>query len=224
MTQDPDSQKSSVFIVDDHPLVRESLTALINRQADLKVCGEADNLVDALRLIGVAKPQVAIVDISLAGGSGIQLIKNIKAGFLEVEVLVLSVHDEELYRDRAFRAGARGYVTKREACRDVLQGVRCVLAGKAYVTEIDPTATTADFVGMKTSATDSLVMTLSDRELEVFQLLGRGRSTGQIADELRISFRTVQAFCARVKKKLNLSSASQLTREATNWHDRQNRK
>ncbi|MGD1085548.1 MAG: response regulator transcription factor [Verrucomicrobiota bacterium] len=222
MTPDPDIQKKDIVIVDDHPLVREWLATLINQQSDLKTLGEADNAADALKLIAAAKPDLAIVDISMPGGSGIELIKQIKAGFPNVQVLVLSMHDEKLYRERAFGAGARGYVTKRGATREVLQAIRWVLEGKIYSGEVAPAAADDGFVGLKTPATDYLVERLSDRELEVFHLLGRGFGTRQIAGELHVNFRTVQTFCARIKKKLGLSNATKLLREATSWLDRQN--
>jgi len=212
MTPDAGIQKKNIVIVDDHPLVREWLATLINQQSDLKICGEAADAADALKLIAAAKPHLAIVDISMHGGSGIELIKEIKAVCPEVQVLVLSVHESRLFRERAFGAGARGYVTKREATREVLQAVRSVLEGKFYLGAKAAAPATDKFVGLKTPATDHLVEKLSDRELEVFHLLGRGLGTRQIAGELRVNFRTVQAFSARIKKKLGLCSATKLLR------------
>jgi DNA-binding NarL/FixJ family response regulator len=224
MPPEMDSPKKGVFIVDDHPLVREWLATLINQQSDLEVCGVAGSAAEGLELIVAAGPRVAIVDISMKGGSGIELIKEIKAVCPAVTVLVFSAHEESLYRERAIRAGAHGYVIKREATQEVLQAVRCVLEGKFYQSEKTAIVTAEKFAGLKTPATDSLAEKLSDRELEVFHLLGRGLGTRQIAEELRVNFRTVQAFCARIKDKLKLTSANQLMREATNWHDRQSRK
>ena len=221
MTPDADSQKRRIFIVDDHPLVREWLATLINRQSDLKVCGEAGNASEGLKLIATVKPHVAIVDISMEGGSGIELIKNIKATCPEVVVMVLSMHDELLYRERALRAGARGYVMKREATKTVLQAIRCVLEGKLYLTDKMARKMAGEFVEGKPPATTSPVELLSDRELEVFQLLGRGFSTRQMAGELHVGFRTVQTFCARIKEKLKLPTATELLREAMRWHDSQ---
>jgi DNA-binding NarL/FixJ family response regulator len=223
MTPDADSQKKSILIVDDHPLVREWLATLINQQSDLKVCGEAGSASDGLKLIATVKPHVAIVDISMEGGSGIELIKNIQATCSEVIVIVLSMHDEVLYRERALRAGARGYVMKREATKNVLRAIRCVLEGKLYLSGKTAKMMAGKMVAGQTPAADSLVR-LSDRELEVFHLLGRGFSTRQIAEEMHISFRTVQAFCARIKGKLNLSSATELLREAMRWHNSQDSK
>jgi DNA-binding NarL/FixJ family response regulator len=214
-------QKRKVLLIDDHPLVREWLANLINQQSDLQVCAEASNAATALDLISQAKPDIAIVDISLEGGSGIELIKNIKAVQPQVTLIVLSMHDETLYAERALRAGARGYIMKREATKKVLQAIRCVLEGRLYISEKVNAIMTEKFVVGKSTATESPISRLSDRELEVFQLLGRGYSTRQIADELHISFKTVQAFHARIKEKLSLANATELLREAIRWHERQ---
>jgi DNA-binding NarL/FixJ family response regulator len=216
-----ESPKRSIFIVDDHSLVREWLAVLINQQSDLKVCGEAGSASEGLELIAATKPNVAVVDISMEGGSGIELIKNIKATCPEVAVIVLSMHDEVLYRERALRAGARGYVMKREATKTVLQAIRCVLEGKLYQSNKSARSMAGELVERKAPETVSPVELLSDRELEVFQLLGRGLGTRQIAEEMRVSFRTVQTFSARIKEKLNLSTATELLRVAMRWHDSQ---
>ncbi len=218
------AQKAKVLLVDDHPLVREWLANLINQQSDLQVCGEADSAPKALQLIGAAQPEIAVVDISMEGGSGIELIKNIKASHPAVLVVVLSMHDEALYAERALRAGARGYIMKREATKRVLQAIRCVLGGKLYLSDKMALVMTEKFVDGRPKAAGSMIETLSDRELEVFHLLGRGCTTRQIADELHVSFKTVQAFCARIKDKLKLSGATELLREAMRWHDSQQEK
>ena len=202
-------------------MVREWLATLINQQADLEVCGEADNARTALQLVGEVKPNVAMVDISMEGGSGIELIKNIKASHPEVMVIVLSMHDEALYAERALRAGARGYIMKREATKGVLQAIRCVLGGQLYLSEKMAMLMAEKFVDGRPKPESSVVEKLSDRELEVFQLLGRGYGTRQIADELHVSFKTVQAFCARIKEKLKIVSANELLREAVRWNDSQ---
>jgi DNA-binding NarL/FixJ family response regulator len=219
-----DGQKSRIFIVDDHPLVREWLGTLINQQADLTVCGEGGSASDGLKLIAETKPHVAIVDISMEGGSGIELIKNIKATCPDVAVIVLSMHDELLFSERALRAGARGYIMKRAATKNVLQALRTVLQGNLYISNGIAKMMAEKFLDGKAPATGSLVDLLSDRELEVFQLLGHGRGTRQIAEEMHVSFRTVQAFCARIKEKLKLASATELLREAVRWHDKQSLK
>jgi len=218
------AQKTKILLVDDHPMVREWLATLINQQADLEVCGEADNAPKALQLVGLLNPNVAMVDISMEGGSGIELIKNIKASHPDVLLIVLSMHDEALYAERALRAGARGYIMKREATKGVLQAIRCVLSGKLYLSDKMAMMMAEKLVEGRLKAEAPVIEKLSDRELEVFQLLGRGYSTRQIADELHVSFKTVQAFCARIKEKLNIVSANELLREAVRWHDGQQEK
>jgi DNA-binding NarL/FixJ family response regulator len=213
------TQKVKVLLVDDHPLVREWLANLINQQADLQVCGEAESAPKALETIGVVNPKIAIVDIAMEGGSGIELIKNIKASHPHVMVIVLSMHDEALYAERALRAGARGYIMKREATKRVLQAIRCVLGGRLYLSDKMAMLMAEKFVEGQPSAPGSIVETLSDRELEVFQLLGRGYGTRQIAEELHVSIKTIQAFCARIKEKLKLSGAHELLREAVRWYE-----
>jgi DNA-binding NarL/FixJ family response regulator len=215
------SQKNKILLVDDHPLVREWLANLINEQTDLQVCGEAVNAPEAFELIGKAAPDIAIVDISLEGGSGIELLKNIKAAHPGVATIVLSMHDEALYAERALRAGARGYIMKREATKKILQAIRSVLAGKLYVSEKITALMAEKFVEGHPATIESPVHQLSDRELEVFQLLGRGYTTRQIAEHLHIGFKTVQAYCARIKEKLNLTNVTELLREAIRWHEGQ---
>jgi DNA-binding NarL/FixJ family response regulator len=215
------AQKNKIVLVDDHPLVREWLANLINEQSDLQVCGEAGNAPEALKLIGSVKPRIAIVDITLAGGSGIELIKNIKASYPDVATIVLSMHDESLYAERALRAGARGYIMKREATKKVLQAVQAVLNGKLFVSEKVSAMIAEKFAEGRTARTESPVEQLSDRELEVFQLLGRGYNTRQIADHLNVGFKTVQAYCARIKEKLNLANINELLVQAVRWHESQ---
>jgi DNA-binding NarL/FixJ family response regulator len=216
--------KNKILLVDDHPLVREWLANLINEQTDLQVCGEAINAPEAFELIGKTKPDIAIVDLSLEGGSGIELLKNIKAAHPGVATIVLSMHDETLYAERALRAGARGYIMKREATKKILQAIRSVLAGKLYVSEKITALMAEKFVEGRHATIESPVQQLSDRELEVFQLLGRGYTTRQIAEHLHIGFKTVQAYCARIKEKLNLTNITALLREAIRWHENQQEK
>jgi DNA-binding NarL/FixJ family response regulator len=218
------SQPIKVVLVDDHPLVREGLVNLIHQQADLQICGEAGNESQALELIRTVQPHIAIVDISLESGSGIELVKSIKALFPAVTVLVLSMHDESLYAERALRAGARGYVMKREATKQVIQAIRCVLAGQLYVSDKVGALMAEKFVEGQPVAITSPIERLSDRELEVFQLLGLGHNTRQIADHLHVGFKTVQAYCARIKEKLKLANATELLREAIRWHESQQAK
>lgn len=223
MSTDLSKEKGKIYLVDDHPLVREWLTNLINQQPDLAVCGEAESGPQAMKAIMELKPEVAIVDITLKDSSGIELIKSLKQGCPELAVLVLSMHEESHYAERALRAGASGYIMKRETSRKVIGAIRQVLAGKIYISEDIATAMAVQFVHGKTLAAQSPPDLLSDRELEVFELLGQGRGTRQIADLLRVSVKTVQAYCARIKEKLNLGSATELLREAVRWHERANK-
>ena len=214
MTSEADSEKKRGFIVDDHPLVREWLTNLINQQSDLSVCGEAATAVEAMQAVAMSKPEVAIVDISLKDSSGIELLKDLKHSYPALSVLVLSMHEESHYAERALRAGAKGYIMKRETTKRVVEAIRTVLAGKFYLSEAMEQLITTQFVEGKTLPALSPVEQLTDRELAVFDLLGQGLGTRRIAETLRISIKTVQAYCARIKEKLNLSSATELVREA----------
>jgi DNA-binding NarL/FixJ family response regulator len=214
MTSEADSEKKRGFIVDDHPLVREWLTNLINQQSDLSVCGEAATAVEAMQAVAMSKPEVAIVDISLKDSSGIELLKDLKHSYPALSVLVLSMHEESHYAERALRAGAKGYIMKRETTKRVIEAIRTVLAGKFYLSEAMAQLITTQFVEGKTLPALSPVEQLTDRELAVFDLLGQGLGTRRIAETLRLSTKTVQAYCARIKEKLNLSSATELAREA----------
>jgi DNA-binding NarL/FixJ family response regulator len=210
--------KKRIFIVDDHPLVREWLGNLIHQQPDLAVCGESESAPVALSSLARAQPDLVIADINLKDSSGIELIKDLKKLRPDVPVLVLSMHDESLYAERVFRAGARGYVNKRETAQKMIEAIRRVLEGKLYVSE-----KTAEVLASKTvhggGLSKSSIELLSDRELEVFDKLGQGIGTRQIAEEFHVSVKTIQAYCARIKEKLNLTSATELLREAVRWRD-----
>jgi len=210
-------KKTKVFLIDDHPLVREWLATLLNRQPDFQVCGEASDGAEAVKLIATANPDVAIVDISLEGGSGIELIKGIKAAHPNVVMVVLSMHDESLYAERALRAGAKGYVMKREATKKIIPAIRRVLEGKLFVSDKFLTTIAERLVEWNVSP-GSPVAQLSDREMEVFQMIGQGMETRQIAEAMHVNFKTVQAFAARIKKKLMVNNATELVREAVLWH------
>jgi len=213
------ARKSRVFIVDDHPLVREGLANLINGQNDLMVCGEAEDSAQAIMGIVKARPDVAMIDISLKDESGLDLIKNLNNQFPRVALIVLSMHDEALYAERALRAGARGYVMKREASKSVLASIQRVLEGGVYVSErILNRLVQGPAVPRERSVT-SPVERLSDRELEIFRLLGQGRTTSQIATDLNLSLKTVQTHYTRAKEKLGVSSFTELLRAAIRWED-----
>ena len=214
-----DKQKQRIFLVDDHPLVREWLTNLINQQSDLEVCGKAENTADALAGIARTRPALAVVDITLNAASGLELIKDLCIQHPSVASLVFSMHEEELYAERAMRAGARGYVRKRETSKNILAAIRCVLEGGIYVSQRLSNAMAVKFLQGHEAVgiAQSRVGQLSDRELEIFQLLGKGRSTAEIADELHLSLKTVQAYSVRAKEKLGLKTAADLLREAILW-------
>ncbi len=212
-----------VFLVDDHPLVREWLTTHLHQQGDLAVCGEAENSPSALQGILALQPDVVILDISMSGRSGIDLIKDLKRLQPNTGVIVLSMHDEMTHAERALRAGARGYVMKREATDKIVAAIHQVLAGKLYISERFQARLAEKFVGGMPPASQSPVNLLSDRELEVFQLLGQGRDTKQIAEELRVNFKTVHTYCARIKEKLRLTKATELLREAVRWEEQRQR-
>ena len=215
-------RKGRLFIVDDHPLVREGLTNLINGQSDLIVCGEAEDSAGAIAGIAEARPDVALIDISLKNESGLELVKNLDNQFPLVALIVLSMHDEALYAERALRAGARGYVMKRETSRSVLGCIRRVLEGGVYISERVVNSMARRLSSSPKTAEASPVERLSDRELEIFRLLGQGRTTSEIAEDLHLSLKTVQAYCARAKEKFGVSSLGELLRAAIRWEDATN--
>ena len=217
----PNSAKpkpARVLIVEDHPMFREHLIQLITRELGVTICGEADNNRDAMALLEKEKPDIAIVDLTLRGGSsGLELLKDIKALGLEVQVLVLSMHDEDLYAERALRAGARGYITKNEASSEVVKAIRCVLSGEIYASQRVTARLLQRMSQKRTASSLAGVETLADRELEVFQMLGRGKSTKDIATALNLGESTVETYRARIKDKLQLRSAAELYLRAGQW-------
>jgi DNA-binding NarL/FixJ family response regulator len=213
------ARKSRVFIVDDHPLVREGLANLINAQNDLMICGEAGDSAQATVRVVKARPHVALIDISLKNESGLELVKQLRSQFPQIALIVLSMHDEALYAERALRAGAQGYVMKREASKNVLASIRRVLEGGVYVSGKVASRMANAFSSSGEAACTPPVERLSDRELEIFRLLGQGRSTSQIASDLNLSLKTVQAYCARAKEKFGVTSLADLLRAAIRWED-----
>jgi DNA-binding NarL/FixJ family response regulator len=212
-------RKRKVFVVDDHPLVRESLANLIDQQPDLVMCGEAENSNEAMAGIAAARPDVAIIDISLKDSFGLELIKKLHVSHPRVILLVLSMHDESLYAERVLRSGAMGYVMKQEATKKVIEGIRQVLEGKIYVSENFAQAMATQFVEGKLPVKGSPVHQFTDRELEIFELLGQGYRTTQIAKMLRVSAKTVHAYCARMREKMSLDNSRELLREAFRWNE-----
>ena len=211
-------KKHEILLVDDHPLVREWLASLINQQPDLAISGEAESVREALDYLAKAAPDLAIIDLSLKESSGLDLIKTMKASYPNVGMIVLSMHDERHYAERAIRAGARGYVMKRETTKKIIAAIHQVLAGRLGVSEEVAALFAERFVDNR-SRSGTPVEELSDRELEVFRLLGSGMDTRSIATRLEISIKTVQAYCARIKDKLNLANATELLREAVRWNE-----
>jgi len=214
--------KSRIFIVDDHPLVREGLANLINEQDDLIVCGEAEDSAQAITRLATARPDVALIDISLKNESGLELVKNLGVQFPRVALIVLSMHDEALYAERALHAVARGYMMKRETTKSVLASIRHVLKGGIYVSEKVVNRMAARSGSLRKAAASSPVERLSDRELEIFRLLGEGRTPSQIACDLNLSLKTIQAYCARAKEKFGVTSLTELLRAALRWEDASN--
>ena len=213
------TRKRRVFVVDDHPLVREGLANLINAQTDLMVCGDAEDSAQAVIKIRKAQPDVALIDISLKNESGLELVKDLRSQFPQVALIVLSMHDEALYAERALRAGARGYVMKREASKNVLASIRRILEGGVYLSGKVTSRMAKALSSAGEASTSSPLERLSDRELEIFRLLGQGRTTSQIAGDLNLSVKTVQAYCARAKEKFGVSSLTELLRAALRWED-----
>jgi len=205
-----------ILIVDDHPIVRRGLRELIASTRDLEVCGEAPDLPEALQQVKANPPDLVVVDISLKSGSGIELIKQIKAIDPHVKMLVSSIYDESLYAERALRAGAMGYIHKEEALDSIIEAIRQVLAGRVYLSAAMTDRMLHRSISGEKSERAS-IETLSGRELEIFELLGRGFTTSQIAGKLHRSIKTIDAHRESIKSKLNLTNSAQLTRCAVQW-------
>jgi DNA-binding NarL/FixJ family response regulator len=213
-------QKHRVFLVEDHPVTREGLAQLLNQQADLEVCGQAGSAREALDAVEASAPDLVLVDISLAETSGIELIKDLTTRHKELRILVLSTHDETLYAERSLRAGARGFVMKHEPTAQVMAAIRLVLGGGIYLSQRMRGRLLHKLARRPAAETGSDLDQLSDRELEVFQLIGRGHSTAQIAAGLNVSVSTVETHRAHIKQKLRLENASELVQRAVEWVQR----
>jgi DNA-binding NarL/FixJ family response regulator len=206
------------LIVDDHPAVREALASRIGRQPDLEVCGEAADTTEALRLVADTQPDMAVVDISLKTGNGIDLIKRITDRNDRVRMLVWSMHSESLYAERALRAGALGYINKDQATDKIVEAIRRVLDGKVYLSDAMAEKLLHRTVGGgRKGATRSTLDALADRELEVFRLIGQGVKTAEIAQRLHLSVKTVETYRDRIRQKLDLSDGTELAHYATQW-------
>lgn len=210
--------RKTIFIVDDHPVLRRGLTALIESEAELVVCGEAASYREALLALPQCRPDLVIVDLSLKGGpDGLDLIKELKARHPETPALVLSMHDESVYAERCLKAGARGYVTKERLEDTVLVAIRQLLAGETYMSEELRTRLAMKYVDGHSLATESPLSALSDRELQVFRMIGQGSSTREIAEELHLSVKTIESHREHIKHKLTIESGTELVHRATRW-------
>jgi len=212
-----------IVLIDDHPLLRKGLTRTIEKEADLNVVGQMNGAEEALGAIEDLTPDLAVVDISLPGMSGMELIKHLQSRTPDVRILVVSRHDESLYAERCIRAGARGYVMKQEAGDAIVNAIRTVLNGRIFVSEeINERLLQSMAEGGRDRIMQSPLEVLSDRELEVFELTGRGDSTREIAERLHLSVKTVESYRARIKNKLNLDSANELMKHAVQWVESEN--
>jgi DNA-binding NarL/FixJ family response regulator len=206
-----------VLIVDDHPLLRKGVGQLIDQEKDLAVVGEAEDAHKAITAIESTRPDVALIDITLNGANGIELVKDIKARFPKLKMLMLSMHDESVYAPRALRAGASGYIMKQEGAEKVLTALRKVLKGEVYLSEGMGNRMLHTLVNGRASLASSPVEELSDRELEVFNLIGQGYGTRSIAEKLHLSIKTIESHRAHIKEKLNLQTATKLVHHAIQW-------
>lgn len=214
----PTPAKSRIFLVDDHTMFREGLRQLIEREPDLAVCGDASGAGEALKNIEESNPDLAIIDLSLSGGTGIDLIKTLRTKYPDLPVLVVSMHEESLYAERALHAGANGYVMKQEPAKTVKVAIRKVLAGDMHLSEKMTASMLGKFMsGGQTAPPVSPIEKLSDRELEVFRMLGQGKMTRQIAEELDLTIATINSFRNRIKEKLNLKNSAELVMHAIQW-------
>jgi DNA-binding NarL/FixJ family response regulator len=206
----------NVLLVEDHPMFRERLASIISKRGDMSVCGEADNVHDALRCAERLRPDIAIVDITLRCSSGLDFLKDLKARGIDLPVLVLSMHDEAIYAERVLRAGARGYITKCEASSEVMAAIKHVLNGEVYLSR-QMTSRMLGFLADGKKGEPRDVRDLTDRELEVFQRLGRGETARDIASALHVGITTIDTYRARIKEKLGLKNGNELQRRAMEW-------
>jgi DNA-binding NarL/FixJ family response regulator len=222
--QDKTSEKKmQVLIVDDHPVVRDGLTTIINHEQDLNVCGEAEDAHEALKAVTELKPDVVIVDISLKSSDGIELTKNIKAGNSKLPVIVLSVHDESVYAERALLAGAKAYLMKDAVSENIVNAIRTVLSNEIYVSNTISKKFLHKIARDKKGTTKTPIENLSDREFEVFRLIGEGFKASQIAMQLHLSIKTIETYRSRIKEKLNLPNAAELLQYSIKWAKSQDR-
>jgi DNA-binding NarL/FixJ family response regulator len=203
-----------IMLVDDHPVMREGLAQLITHEPDLRICGQFEDAARAFEAVPALRPDLAIVDLALKGSGGLDLVKNIRANYPGLVVLVLSMHEESLYAERVLRAGAAGYITKQEGADKVLGAIRHVLGGGVYLSEKMGARLMRQWIGGRPAGGGTLMEQLSDRELEIFGLIGQGRGTRQIAEQLHLSVKTIESHRAHIKEKLNLKNANELVHRA----------
>jgi DNA-binding NarL/FixJ family response regulator len=209
-----ETSKSRVYLIDDHPLLVQGITELVNAESDLLVVGSTAEWTSALKQIPELKPDVVVLDITLAKANGIEVLKNLRVHFPDLKVLMLSMHDENLYAMRSVRAGAHGYIMKMSATEEVVAAIRRILGGEIYLSPRIAKQTMMSLIGRRKEGALSPLDDLSDRELEVFNLVGDGLTTRQIAERLHLSVKTIETHKAHVKEKLHLESATQLTQHA----------
>jgi DNA-binding NarL/FixJ family response regulator len=213
----PLAKKSRVLLIDDHPIVRQGLALLIDREPDLSVCGEAEGSHTAFHAVATLHPDIVVLDISLSGPDGLDVLKEIRTKTQNLPVLILSMHDESIYAERAMRAGANGYIMKQEATDKVLVAIRRILQGEVYLSERLTNTMLQQFVRGASPVKSSPLVNLTDRELEVFRLIGEGHATRQIADQLHLSVKTIESYQAHIKEKLALRNARELVQHAIEW-------
>jgi DNA-binding NarL/FixJ family response regulator len=214
----PDKVKATrVLLVDDHPVVRDGFADVINHEPDLTVCATAEDRAGALHAIESTSPDLAVIDLTLKNSSGMELIKDIHVRWPKLLILVVSMHNENLYAERVLRAGARGYITKQQATRDILQAIRRVLGGGVYLNETTGASVLARLASKPRIEGDAVLDILTDREVQVFELTGQGFNTREIATQLQIDMKTVETYRLRIKEKLNLESSSDLLKVAIRW-------
>lgn len=213
----PSNQPSKILIVDDHPLLRRGLAEVISSQTDLTPCGEAAGAAEAFTVIENTGPDLVVIDLSLEEGSGLSLIKEIKARFSHIKMLVYSMHDETLFAERALHAGAAGYIRKQESTDRVLEAIRHVIQGNVYLSDAMTKRMLNRHVGVELEPTEDKISQLSDRELQVFELIGEGLGTRQVAEKLHLSIKTIESYRESIKRKLDLTTSNELTRHAVQW-------
>jgi DNA-binding NarL/FixJ family response regulator len=215
--------KTQVLIVDDHPVIRDGLVTIINHERDMNVCGQAEDAYIALKAVAELKPDIVVTDISLKSSDGIELTKNIKARCPRLPVIVFSVHDESLYAERALLAGAKAYLMKDEVSENIIKAIRTVLNGEIYVSDAISKKFLHKIAGDKAGTAKTPIVSLSDREFEIFRLIGEGLKASQMAEQLHLSIKTIETHRSRIKEKLNLPNASELLQYSIKWAKSQNK-